>query len=223
MFVSHTDVIGLWDLDLSGESHDDDFVYRLTCAEAASDMDESKRQELPSGLENDEPSLFTAVVVSAVDRSQLNGHDAVRLMQTEARLSSHCEASKLATMVEVAKSPACEVDVWDYTVRNEDGTIQGTGTVRRRPLTAQRRNVAAAYPTCVHPGCRMPVHNRDLDHRHPWAHGGPTQSRNLAPLCRHHHMLKHHAPWKLERQANGEHKWTNPLNQTYINSRGPPG
>jgi len=455
MFAPHTDVIGLSDPALHGngpigESHDDDYVYMLTCAEAAAESLDTDRQILPPGLEDAEPSLFTAMVASAVDRTMLNGHDAVRLMQTEARLSSHYEAAKLATMVEVACSPTGDVDsgvkrdvevieyaadeiaaaltltrraartqldlalslkdrpanvwsafssgmvgvakirvlddqlghrpaesvatvteqilegapematgqlrarlahlvmkadpqgedvqyqagiedrkiviyanpdhtanihasnlepgrvtaaltrinqlaqglrnsdetrtldqlradvfldllegnhpsraktpvvacisrsiwrpsansptlpvswpygpviadiarktaaaqaktTWDYTVTDNEAVVT-TGTTRYRPSAATRRSVSASYPTCVHPGCRMPVHNCDIDHRHPWVQGGPTHHNNLEPLCRHHHMLKHHSAWRLQRQPNGDHKWTSPLGHTYITS-----
>jgi hypothetical protein len=49
--------------------------------------------------------VLQAAVADSVDRTRLNGHDAVRLMQAEARLASHFEAGKLATMSEVAHSP----------------------------------------------------------------------------------------------------------------------
>jgi len=461
MFASHTDVIGLSDPALHGngpigESHDDDYVYMLTCAEAAAESLDADRQILPPGLEDAEPSLFTAMVVSAVDRTMLNGHDAVRLMQTEARLSSHYEAAKLATMVEVARSPTGDIDsgvkrdveaieyaadeiaaaltltrraahtqldlalslkdrladvwskfssglvdvakirvlddqlghlpaetvatvtaqilegapemttgqlrarlarlvmkadpqgeavqyqagiedrkiviyanpdhtanihasnlepgrvtaamtrinqqaqglrnsdetrtldqlradvfldllegnhpsraktagggvhlhvdlttlselsdapgelagygpviadiarktaaaqaktTWDYTV-TDNGAVVTNGTTRYRPSAATKRSVSANYPTCVHPGCRMPVHNCDIDHRHPWVEGGPTHHNNLEPLCRHHHMLKHHSAWRLQRQPNGDHKWTSPLGHSYTTQqRAPP-
>lgn len=37
----------------------------------------------------------------------------------------------------------------------------------------------------------------ELDHRHDWAHGGPTSLQNADPLCRHHHDLKTHKGWVL--------------------------
>ncbi len=437
---------------------DNDHVYRITCSEMEGDWSEPAHHSLPVGVENAEPSLFTAMVVSAVDREKLNGHDAVRLMQTEARLSSHYEAGKLATMVEVAYSPTSEIDSppdrdvevveyaadeiaaaltltrraatteldlalslgdrlvsiwerfshgfldirktrvfndqlghlseetlvqvsdrilqeapelttgqlrarlarlvmqvdpqgedvqyragledrkvvvyanpdhtatlhasnltpdrvatvlarinklaqglktneetrtldqlrsdvfldllegrhhkgrptktgggvhltvdlatltklshnpgelggygpviadiarktavaqtntsWDYKVTDKTGRIIVTDITRRRPRTALKREVAAQYSTCVWVGCRMPVHTCDIDHRHPWAQGGTTHTHNLEPLCRHHHMLKHHTPWQLQQLHNGDHKWTSPLNHTYIKQRGPPG
>ena len=117
---------------------------------------------------------------------------------------------------------AMEEASWDFTVRDDVGrTIHG-GTTRRRPTRSLGRQIAATYEDCVAPGCRMPVHQCDLDHRHPWVQGGRTTVDNVAPLCRHHHMMKHHAPWKLERLPTGDHRWTTRLGHSYVSSRGPP-
>jgi len=43
----------------------------------------------PMNLEVIPPGPYLAAVVSSADRTRLNGHDAVRLVQAEARLSSH--------------------------------------------------------------------------------------------------------------------------------------
>ena len=92
-------------------------------------------------------------------------------------------------------------------------------TASRRPTRTQRRHVQRRYPTCVWPGCRQPAVVCDLDHRDPVAAGGPTTCRNLAPLCRHHHMCK--PVWKLDRHPDGSHTWTSPLRHTYQTGRPP--
>ncbi|MEE8374777.1 MAG: HNH endonuclease signature motif containing protein, partial [Acidimicrobiia bacterium] len=69
---------------------------------------------------------------------------------------------------------------------------------------------------------RMPAFDCDLDHRKAYSKGGPTHNHNLGPLCRYHHMAKHHAPWGLQRLSNGDHSWTSPLNHVYIRRRAPP-
>ena len=85
---------------------------------------------------------------------------------------------------------------WRWTLTHPDtGLVIDNGTTRRRPTNWQRRHVEARQRTCVFPGCRMPAINCDLDHRQPWAYGGPTKVENLAPLCRHHHNIRHHAHW----------------------------
>ncbi|MFB3051515.1 MAG: HNH endonuclease signature motif containing protein [Acidimicrobiia bacterium] len=39
----------------------------------------------------------------------------------------------------------------------------------------------------------MPATDFDLDHGEAWANGGPTTENNLALLCRHDHIVRHHA------------------------------
>ena len=110
---------------------------------------------------------------------------------------------------------------WVFTVTDQ-GRPVATGTLSRRPTTAQRRRVRVEYPTCVMVGCRQPTYRCDLDHRKPVSEGGPTHNDNLGPLCRHHHMTRHHTPWKLERLHNGDHVWTSPLGHSYTRKRDPP-
>lgn len=125
-------------------------------------------------------------------------------------------------IAEIARKVASENDgEMTYTV-TDNGRPLATGTVSRRPTAAQRRHLEAVYPTCVMVGCRQPAYQCDMDHRSPRSDGGPTHTDNLEPLCRHHHMVRHHSPWHLERLPNGDHRWTSPLRHTYIRRRGPP-
>jgi hypothetical protein len=105
---------------------------------------------------------------------------------------------------------------WRVTVTHPTtGDIVHTGTTRRRPSSAQTRDVHAMYRTCVFPGCRMPATGCDLDHRVPWSEGGPTTVDFLAPLCRHDHVTRHRG-WTYVRLGNGDHEWTSALGHTYI-------
>jgi len=126
-------------------------------------------------------------------------------------------------MAEIARKTAREsVDGdWVFTV-TDNGRPAATGTLSRRPTAGQRRHLEAVYPTCVFPGCRQPSFQCDLDHRKPHSQGGPTHNDNLGPLCRHHHMVRHHAPWQLLRLPDGDHQWTSPLGHTYLRKRAPP-
>ncbi len=126
-------------------------------------------------------------------------------------------------MAEIARKTAREnLDgEWVFTV-TDNGRPVATGTLSRRPTASQRRYLEAVYPTCVMVGCRQPAYQCDLDHRKPRAEGGATHTDNLEPLCRHHHMVRHHGPWRLDRLPNGDHQWTSPLGHTYIKRRGPP-
>ena len=117
-------------------------------------------------------------------------------------------------------SPGAE---WRWTLTHPDtGQIVDNGTTRRRPTAAQRRHLQARNRHCVFPGCRMPAVDCDMDHRRQWAHGGPTKVTNLAPLCRHHHNLRHHSGWNHQALPNGDHLWTSRLGHTYTTSGLPP-
>ncbi len=66
------------------------------------------------------------------------------------------------------------------------------------------------HRVCVFPGCARPSRKCELDHtlRYP---EGPTCICNLAPLCVHHHHLKHQAPgWHLTNHGDGRLTWTTP-------------
>jgi hypothetical protein len=108
---------------------------------------------------------------------------------------------------------------WSWSVTDPDtGQTIHTGVTRRRPTASQRRHVEARNRTCIFPGCRMPATNSDLDHRIPWAQGGPTTVDHLDPLCRHHHVLRHRAGWKRYPLPGGDHLWISPLGHTYTTS-----
>ena len=84
---------------------DTDEIYDLTQAELAGEWGESDRQVLPDDLELIAPGPFLAAILSGIDRSMLNGHDAVRVMTSYARLEAHYAAEKIAVMAELAYCP----------------------------------------------------------------------------------------------------------------------
>ncbi|HET9260638.1 MAG TPA: DUF222 domain-containing protein [Acidimicrobiia bacterium] len=94
---------------LPGESREEAIAYETTCLEMADGWVEPERYLLPGGMEQ-LPLHVQAVLVAHIDRTRLNGHDAVRLMKVEARLESAFAASKLASMTEVAHSPAGDAE-----------------------------------------------------------------------------------------------------------------
>jgi len=103
---------------------------------------------------------------------------------------------------------------WRVTVTDNNGGLILAETTRRRPTATQIRQIHAAHPTCVFPGCRIPAKDCDLDHNIPWAQGGPTTKTNINPKCRHDHILKDHG-W-THRYNNRRHIWTSPMGHTYI-------
>jgi hypothetical protein len=92
------------------------------------------------------------------------------------------------------------------------------GTTRRRPTTMQRRRVAARNPICVHPGCRMPAFDCDIDHRIPHSESHQTRVEDLAPLCRHHHILKDQHGWSYRPLPDGDWLFTTPPGHKHTTS-----
>ncbi len=74
---------------------------------------------------------------------------------------------------------------------------------------------------CVFPWCTRPARSCDHDHTIPHDQGGPTCSCNVAPLCRHHHRLKTHTPWRYRLLEPGVYLWTSP--HGYVFLRDPSG
>lgn len=106
---------------------------------------------------------------------------------------------------------------WRVTLTDPDtGAVLWNGTTRRRPTGAQRRRVEAENPTCVFPGCRVPAMRSDIDHTRARCDGGSTRIRNLAPLCRHHHRLKHTYGWEVTHRGDGTYQWKTPHGRTYV-------
>ncbi len=67
---------------------------------------------------------------------------------------------------------------------------------------------------CVFPSCTRPARGCDHDHAIPYDPAdparGPTCSCNTAPLCRSHHRLKTHTPWRYQVIEPGVYAWTTP-------------
>jgi HNH endonuclease len=87
---------------------------------------------------------------------------------------------------------------------------------------AQRRALHALYATCAVPGCCVRWEYTKLHHIKWWRHGGPTDLRNLIPLCQRHHDRVHTGGWILElgkdraltiRLPNGTTMTTGPPNR----------
>lgn len=56
----------------------------------------------------------------------------------------------------------------------------------RRATKKQRIMCAAESPMCGWPGCNQPADVCEINHNQPWKAGGPTNIKNLSPLCRFH-------------------------------------
>ncbi len=112
---------------------------------------------------------------------------------------------------------------WRYVVTDpHTGMPLQHGTTRRRPTATQRRHVENREPRCIFPGCRMPSQACDLDHRIAWAQSRRTAIKDLAPVCRHDHVIRHRHLWTYRPLAGGDYLWTSRLGHTYTTSGQPP-
>lgn len=83
-----------------------------------------------------------------------------------------------------------------------------------RPTAKLVEQVVLRDRVCRFPGCRHPARHSDLDHRRPFAEGGPTTAENLDALCRFHHRLKTFTRWRAIRETGNRMTWTTPLGAT---------
>lgn len=90
------------------------------------------------------------------------------------------------------------------------GTVIEVDRATYRPPADLQRLVRLRYPRCTAPGCGRAASECDLDHIVARVDGGATAPRNLAPLCRGHHRVKHVGGWFVERLADHGLRWTSP-------------
>jgi len=86
-----------------------------------------------------------------------------------------------------------------------------------------RRAVTTRHRHCAFPGCDQPAAVCDVHHIIPRCRGGPTALRNLAPLCRFHHLVAvHRWGWTLALHADGTTTAASPDGTRTLHSHGPP-
>ena len=88
-----------------------------------------------------------------------------------------------------------------------------------------REQVVLRDGTCVFPHCTRPARGCDVDHVITYDHDahtgagrpqpGPTQTDNLAALCRYHHRVKTFTAWHYRMIEPGVFEWTSPHGHRY--------
>ncbi|GAA4781124.1 HNH endonuclease signature motif containing protein [Microbacterium gilvum] len=115
---------------------------------------------------------------------------------------------------DIARRFAADAPGWERIFQNPD-----TGALHTvdhyTPTAAIRRLVELRDGTCRAPGCMQPAHRCEKDHTVEWERGGPTCAGNLSALCKPHHLLRHHTPWKIHQPEPGKVVWTSPLGFEY--------
>lgn len=98
----------------------------------------------------------------------------------------------------------------------ETGAVLSVGRDQYRPPASLRRLVRWRADRCNGPGCGMPASRCELDHSVAWEHGGETSVTNLAPLCKNHHIVKHHGGWSVRQLEGGALEWVSPAGRRYV-------
>lgn len=99
----------------------------------------------------------------------------------------------------------------------ETGAVLSVGREQYRPPPALRKIVKWRADRCMAPGCAMPASRCEIDHTVAWEHGGTTSLENLAPICKGHHIVKHHGGWAVRQlpDSGGALEWTSPSGRRY--------
>jgi hypothetical protein len=100
-----------------------------------------------------------------------------------------------------------------------DGRLREIGARTRTIPPALRRALQHRDEGCRFPGCG--VRFGQGHHIRHWAQGGPTTLSNLALLCRRHHRAVHEEGFQVERQADGELAFRDPLGRAIPNVPSP--
>ncbi len=98
----------------------------------------------------------------------------------------------------------------------ETGMVLSVGRDQYRPPAALRKLARWRADRCMAPGCGIPASRCDIDHSIAWEHGGHTSLGNLSPLCRGHHMVKHHGGWTVSQHDRGALEWISPSGRRYV-------
>ena len=118
-----------------------------------------------------------------------------------------CECARL--VADLARSIATSAaSITALLAEPDSGVIRGAGALTYRPTQARRDQIAAQLTVCQFPSCRQPVWRCDIDRRNAFDHhdpkrGGSTDLENTGPLCRRHHLFKHHSDWRLRPNPDG--------------------
>ncbi|HWE92191.1 MAG TPA: HNH endonuclease signature motif containing protein, partial [Pseudonocardiaceae bacterium] len=91
----------------------------------------------------------------------------------------------------------CDAGVTPMVLGSRSEPLDVGRTTRTIP-TAIRKAVVFRDQGCSFPSCDRPARWCDVHHVEHWADGGPTELGNLTLLCRLHHTLVHHSPWRID-------------------------
>lgn len=97
----------------------------------------------------------------------------------------------------------------------ETGMVLSVGADQYEPPAPLKRLVKWRADRCLAPGCHMPASRCEVDHTIPFPRGH-TSLTNLAPLCKGHHIVKHHGGWSVAQLDGGDLRWVSPAGRVYL-------
>lgn len=110
--------------------------------------------------------------------------------------STHRTVFGVDLPVSTIRRLACDADIIPV-VLNGDGVPLDVGRAKRLATAGQRRALEAAHDTCAMPECTVAFHHCQIHHIEYWESGGPTDLRNMVPLCSRHHHQVHEGGWRI--------------------------
>jgi hypothetical protein len=141
----------------------------------------------------------------------------------EARAAAGIEPPVIEGMIPiplaVAKELAGSSAGWTRVLTHPGtGMVLSVGREHYRPPPALAKLARWRADRCMGPGCGMPASRCEVDHNIDWAKLGETALNNLAPLCKGHHIVRHHTDWTIEQVegSGGAIRWTSPTGRRYL-------
>jgi hypothetical protein len=124
-----------------------------------------------------------------------------------------CTADEVTDLIAQA---ALESSTIRRLVTDSTGCILDAGRRHYLASDLQKLVIRIRDQHCRFPGCSRPAERCEIDHAKPYDAGGPTDQRNLGPLCKHHHELKTAGYWHITASArDGSCTWRSPLGRIY--------
>ena len=111
---------------------------------------------------------------------------------------------------ETARRIACDSVLARMVLNAKGEPIEMGRSVRTATVNQKRMLVERDGPTCVAPGCDIPVAFCEAHHLQPWQEGGRTDLANLGFVCNRHHHLCHEGGWTLSRRSDRTYDFVPP-------------
>jgi hypothetical protein len=97
---------------------------------------------------------------------------------------------------------ACDANILPA-IMNGAGQVLDWGRGHRTATDVQRLVLLTMYGGCIIDGCGCPTQLLDIHHMPAWEHGGRTDLKSMAPVCKGDHTRGHAENWTYTPSADG--------------------